>query len=367
MENNSFMAASNHADFDIDQYNPFTAGCDLTDMSIDHYLVERLRLLNIDFYKRHKHDGCSADLDGMADPELIEHFIKRAKIEKRVYNKRILDFLDPAYYRETYPSLGLATNSDAEFHWLYYGVFERKSPNSITSGIMEAHIHLFQMGKVGSKSLQKSINAFYPSKIVPHLHFAHEMLLTYPHCYYSYPEIIKLNSKGIKFLSGIRDPFSRVVSGWIEAACSINSSMTLSKVSEHIANAYSDSTRFSEELKIILEWFSHYYYCDIDVYKTEFNKEAGYSIINGGKHSIFIYRIDKLPDLWGAVSNFLGMELELIKTNLAEDKGIIARQAINDFKNLKLPRSFVENICENDFMKHFYTSKEIEEFIIKYS
>jgi hypothetical protein len=346
---------------------PLAPGCRLTDLPTDSYIVEQLRLLDIDFYRNHKHDGIVADLKDYSNADIIEHFIQRGRIDGRIYNKRILDFLDPDYYIKKYPDLGLSSHSEAQLNWLYQGIFEGKFPNGTTSKMLNAEIHLFQMGKVGSKSIQSSILRGHPDKLIPHLHFAQEMLLTYEDSYYSYPEIIRLNKKGIKFIAGVRDPVGRVISGWIQAFFEPESSITFSETNERIINAKTYADLYANEMKTIVNWFDHNFYCGIDVYNTDFNLDKGFSLITNGVHKLLVYKIDKLDGLWEEISEFTGLPLEPTHDNLSKDKGEIAKKLLDNRKKVRLPYSLVQEISETRYMKHFFSSTEIEEFIRTYA
>ena len=346
---------------------PLAPGCQLTDLPIDSYIVEQLRLLDIDFYRNHKHDGVVADLKDLSSADVIEHFIQRGRIDGRIYNNRILDFLDPDYYIKKYPELGIKSSSEAQLNWLYQGIFEGKYPNETTFNMLNAEIHLFQMGKVGSKSIQSSILRAHPGKLIPHLHFAQEMLLTYEDCYYSYPEIIRLHKQGIKFIAGVRDPVGRVISGWIQAAFEPESSMTFSEANERMINSKTHAEIYANEMKTIVNWFDHNFYSGIDVYDTNFNPDEGFSLITNRKHKVLVYRIDKLKGLWNEISEFTGVPLEPMFSNRSEDKGEDSKKLLDNSKKVKLPYSLVQEISDTRYMKHFFSPTEIEEFVRTYA
>ena len=351
-------------DLDI---NPLTHGCSLEDLSPEEYLIERLRLLDKHFYRHHKHDRSTRDLEGLSDKELIEHFIKRGPLEKRVYNRQLLEFLDWDYYIKIHPDLDLKGESDAIHHWLYHGVFQGKAPNNITSRLLEADIHLFQMGKVGSKSLQYSIGLTEPRATIPHLHFAQEMLISYPGCYYSYPEIIRFSKKRIRFLAGVREPVSRVVSGWLEASISPYSSMSTSHLMQLLECNTKSSQAILKDSCHILEWFKHQFYSDIDVYSQPFDKEKGYSIINGPRHSVLVYRIDKLSGLWGIISNYIGIGLHPASINKSHDKGEPEARVLERFARFKLTQDVLHKILESRYINHFFDADDKDIFLRRYA
>ncbi|WP_044034942.1 putative capsular polysaccharide synthesis family protein, partial [Microcystis aeruginosa] len=51
-------------------------------------------------------------------------------------------------------------------------------------------------------------------------------------------------------------------------------------------------------------------------------------------------------------------EFKLVRTNVGEDKNY--RDMYKEFKqNLKLPLSYVEEMCSSKYFNHFYTEEEI--------
>jgi len=348
------------------EVSPLAFGCNLIDLEPDDFIVERLRLLDKDFYRHHKHNGTTADLINLNDADLVEHFIRRGPLEKRVYNKTIATFLDSTFYINKHPELRLNDSSDALYHWLYQGAFQGMAPNQITSQLLDADIHLFQMGKVGSKSIEASIKASRPGTFVPHLHFSHEVLMTYPGCYYSYPEVLRLARSPVRFICGVRDPISRIVSGWIESSRSPYSSNTLDRIRELFTSAEGTTDAICKDLPVILNWFSHEFYSGIDVYSCPFDTESGFTVVQGPTHSALVYRVEDLDKIWDEISRFIGIDLRTIHVNKTEDKGGIASGLTAQFKDLRLSRSVIEEVFASKYCRHFYSSSQISRIIEQY-
>ena len=347
--------------------SPLACGCCLIDLEPDDFIVERLRLLDKSFYRHEKHDGLSADLAYLNDTDLVEHFIRRGPLEKRVYNKTLAAFLDSTFYIKKYPELRLNDSTDALYHWLYRGAFEGKAPNQITSQLLEAGIHLFQMGKVGSKSIQASIEASQPGAFVPHLHFSHELLLTNPGCYYSYPEILHLARTPIKFICGVRDPISRIISGWIESSNSPYSSNSLDRIAELFDSVEQTTDAICKDLPTILNWFSHNFYSGIDVYSRPFDTKSGFTVISGPVHSALIYRVEDLDSIWDEISSFVGIELKQVHANKTSQKGAVASELTSKSKGLRLSKNIIEDVFSSRYCKHFYSSLQINRMIAQYA
>lgn len=340
---------------------------DLKDLPPENYLLERIVLIDLEYYRTAIHDGRKADLIELNRDELLLHNIKRGRIEGRVYNPRILQYLDANFYKTLYSELGLEDEAHARRHWLYDGVFQKKSPNSVTEQIKKSCIHLFQMGKVGSKSIEKSLGISGHSKHIMHLHFANEMITSYPDCYYSYPEVIRDSSGGILFVTGVREPISRVLSGWIESSKSHASSMNLDRLNDLLGDPNSLEKHLEKDIAIITNWFEHNFYCGLDIFSRPFNQEKGYATISGDRHKLFVYTIEKLDDLWGALSTFLGSDLQRAWTNETRLKGSREREILDKISTIKLSQRIVEKAYDNKYSRHFWSSNDINLLKKKYT
>lgn len=88
---------------------------------------------------------------------------------------------------------------------MYHGYYEKRVPNATTELMLDANVHLFQMGKVGLKSIEVSLLQAGHKRLIPHLHWADELIFTYSDCFYGYQEIIQLNAhRELLFISGVR-------------------------------------------------------------------------------------------------------------------------------------------------------------------
>jgi hypothetical protein len=192
----------------FERYVPLDAAVDLSfDPSLHHWLTH----LDIAFYRDHQHSGGVADLKSLSDRDLYLHFLRRGYQEGRAYNRHFLAFLDPKDYAQRYPELSLRNEWEATRHWMYRGVFERRIPNKMTQDLIDADVHLFQMGKVGSKSIEKSLIQSGHRRLIPHLHWASEIVQTYTECFLPYDEVLNRDPhKELVFISGVRDPIERL-------------------------------------------------------------------------------------------------------------------------------------------------------------
>jgi hypothetical protein len=123
-----------------------------------------LKHFDVDFYKNFEHHEGKSDLAHMTNEEALIHFLRRGKLEGRAYNKWLYSFIDPAFYVTRYPEVKLESVQDVVRHWMYIGAFQKLVPNQVTQDLIDADIHLFNMGKVGSKSIEAAlVHALEPS------------------------------------------------------------------------------------------------------------------------------------------------------------------------------------------------------------
>jgi len=331
----------------------------LVDMRSEVPLHRWIRNFDSEFYRTHGHFHGIADLEHLSGDELLKHFVERGWMERRSYSRFFYSFIDPEHYFQKYADLGFAHFGDAISHWMYFGVYENRIPNSVTQAFFDAPVHLFQMGKVGSKSIEMSLINAGHDHLIPHLHWANEMILTYPDCFYSYEEILSLpRSKPVKFISGIRDPIERAISGLFESAESAKSSLEIGELKELVDSGAETLSRFvANAVDPILRWFDHRYFCDLDVYGQSFNTSRGYCVIEGTAASVFLYRVDKLSNCWAPLSDYVGLPLNPMSTNESEKKeySSLYKEALSQ---VRFSREFIEYVLGSRYCQTFFDESE---------
>lgn len=337
---------------------------EIRDTDLSARLHDLIKNFDAQFYQTHKHHAGRADLLELAPDMLLKHFIVSGIKEGRSYNRFFHSFIEPHFYAERYPELGISCASESVRHWMYKGVYETRIPNSITQQLVDADIHLFQMGKVASKSIEASIYASGYDKIIPHLHWANDLVFSYPDCFYSYAELVNFNpKKKLLFISGFRDPIERVISGIFESVSEYRSSVTLERLQQHWdAGLEQVEKRIAVDLVHVLEWFDHGYYRSVDVYAVPFDHAKGYTVITKGDVTVFLYRLDALKDCWPALCQVAGLpSLELRHVNRSADKPIksIFREWLD---RTKLSADFIDQVAKSRFCRHFFTSDQRDVF-----
>lgn len=283
------------------------------------HLHKWIKHFDVDFYKNHEHEEGIKDLQHLTNEEALKHFIFRGYEESRIYNKFYHSFIDPEFYKNRYPELDLISAHEAIRHWMYFGVYERRIPNSVTQQLLDANIHLFQMGKVGSKSIEMALKYAGHKKLIPHLHWPNEILFSYENSFYDYDEIINYNkNKEILFISGLRDPIDRVFSGIFQSYGDPKSNET--SFIELDGPLQDLLPRFTSDVHKILNWFDHEYFSGIDVYEYPFDKKLGYSIIKKNNITIVVYRLDSINKCFDVLGKLTKLNVLEQHTNRSEDK-----------------------------------------------
>ena len=118
------------------------------------------------------------------------------------------------------------------------------------------------------------------------------------------------------------------------------------------------------------KWFDNIFkpMADIDIYKLNFDREIGYSIHFLNNRNLLVYKIE-IPDheKIAAIEKFLNIkDFQLIRKNKKKKK-VYSDIYLEFNKKFKLPYSYLKEIYNTEFMKHFYTENEISSFIERWS
>ena len=106
----------------------------------------------------------------------------------------------------------------------------------------------------------------------------------------------------------------------------------------------------------------------IDVFDEPFPHEKGYKIYSGKKQaSLLVMRLENLNDCaHEAIKEFLGLENFILKnTNMGEEKDYA--ELYRTFKQTPLPLEYVRKIYDTKFACHFYNEFELKTFIKRWT
>lgn len=239
-------------------------------------------------------------------------------------------------------------------------------------------IFVYQMGKVGSTSLELSIksavhiHAFYsrnytcPIRLkglakfgVKHFFYRMEQELVN----YLLRKAFKQRSH-TKIITLVRDPQARDISmffhdldAYVFAAhtnCLNTRKMPLPTRNQN-ADILIDIFNHEFDHEYSLNWFDNEFLpmTGIDIYSYSFNKEAGFSLVENDKTSVLCIRTDKLSKCTEQLEQFTGDDIELNWENKAQDKWY--ESIYHQFKSIyKTTDGLLIKQKSSKFYKHFF-------------
>ena len=246
-------------------------------------------------------------------------------------------------------------------------------------------ILIYQMGKVGSTSLESSLGS--------RAHHAHSLFgfhrfkyfVKDPNLFHD-PKIelevwmksllkrayLRFSRRPLKIISLVREPVSRNVSAYFQELDSrikilfpakndrFKTKNYINVVEEDFYNIGAHDTPlkwFDDEIKRAF---------GIDAFAHEFDRESGYTIIREKNIELMILKLEKLNGLEKKVSEFCGERISLKNENESGNKWY--HSIYRDFKHNFQPRTeYINSLYDSKFMAHFYTDEEIAGFRKKWN
>jgi hypothetical protein len=246
------------------------------------------------------------------------------------------------------------------------------------------------MGKVGSMSIAKSLEKTVKNPIF-HIHAllrdeedlktravfgfsSHQeqimklqKLLGKEKGAFIYENIIA-KSDSVKVITLTREPIGRNIAAFFQ-----NFEMETGK-------APKDSSFAPEELgsmfikyyphSVPLKWFDkNINKClGIDIYDYDFPQEKGFLTIRKGNIDLLVLKVEVADQIKEtAIAQFLGIkDFKIVNDNVGDSKDY--SDIYKNFKqSFKLPLAYVEEMCNSQYFRHFYTEKEINQVFSKWT
>jgi Putative capsular polysaccharide synthesis protein len=241
-------------------------------------------------------------------------------------------------------------------------------------------ILVYQMGKVGSNSIRWSLEKLGIG--APHIHSLYKnrgyelyknFLLSkmyYPlhkkvlcSLFYAWQRFKLRRRKHLKVITLVREPISVNISSFFH-----NLSYFSYEIEQKNANSIEEAFVEKFNHDYALNWFDDDFLPTIglDIYKHNFDKQAGYAVIKEKNVDCLIIKLEKLNGLEKVIADFVGNEeFKLINHNISSEKWF--NPIYKEFKaNIKFDADYVDKIYSSKFMQHFYSSEEISEFKNKF-
>ncbi len=242
-------------------------------------------------------------------------------------------------------------------------------------------ILVYQIGKVGSRSIYETLVEMNLPDPVLHVHLLNNLERISRNVCKRYP-----NPEGTLFylrrgqmvrdwmeradattvwnvITGVREPVSFNVSAFFEM---------LSYIVPYIEERYAADDITVEELQeLFLHEFDHkspgVWFDDqfkpvfsVDVYGKAFPHSKGYDTYENGNSRVLLIRVEDLSrTLRPAMLEFLNMkDFPVEARNRSEDK--VYHELAEKFKKRRLPAEYVERMHSTKFAQHFYTAEELD-------
>lgn len=235
---------------------------------------------------------------------------------------------------------------------------------------------IYSMGKVGSSTIYKSLKQKKPYSDIFHVHFLSEHWLNnvLPGFHENFHSNIKNGNdilafiknnpkRKIKIITLTREPVMREISNLFENWKHIFKDIEEVKnedLKDHIESLDYDYT---------LNWFDSEFfkYLDINIYNLPFDRSKGYEIYSINNIDILCVKLEILNEVYlMAFKEFIGSELDLKLTNTSFNKKEKDKYSyLKD--NVKIKKDKLFKLYNSKYVRHFYSEKEINDFINKWS
>ena len=256
----------------------------------------------------------------------------------------------------------------------------------------EDTIFIYQMGKVGSSSLESSIensihvHSFFPKNHICMLRdkakagfgikYYFSRMKTYIHGWL----IRKIIRKRpiTKIITLVRDPVARNISQYFHDLDAYLFSAHINFLGNRPAALMTRNQQVGLLPEVFESEFPHNYplcwfdqelkqMTQLDIYSEPFNKSEGYSVIKNANFEVLCLRLDKLDANIDRIEKFIGIGFQLNNCNRAEEKWYSF--IYQNFKShFKFSNQLVANkMLVNQFVEHFFTQAEQEDMLSKYT
>jgi glycosyltransferase involved in cell wall biosynthesis len=356
-----------------------------------------------DFCRRCERVGAALSLFSRLHPgPVVDRYCKVN--EAKTSWEKVKKDLGTGFYRvreiesllEFHPERRVAESLRAELHKLYKWTFDGFKMKGIvqqeeqlagaavgTPAPVVQPIVVYQMGKVGSKSVEASLRAHGVNAPICHCHLLADLDRVEAAVRKSRANPVQtlvqidrgkqlrktlLGSSYIqcRVISLVRDPVARNISAFFQNIDEFipdyrdqiaAGNLTVENLIETFLTYYDHN--------IPVNWFDKQFkpVFGIDVFADSFPKEQGYAIYHGQGSSLLLIKLEKLNECAAAaVKDFLGIDNFILNnTNVGDDKEY--RGLYRDFiASVRLPPSYLDQMYESRAIRHFYSDDEIQRF-----
>lgn len=228
-----------------------------------------------------------------------------------------------------------------------------------------ANIFVYQMGKVGSVSIQVALREKGLHTL--HGHWIQTEKGEYPTTKKALVNDIKIGKRkeGWKVITPIREPMARNISAFFQRIEQYYPKYRRYKYNKDVLDAFINTYNhnwpdlwFEKELMNVFEF---------DVYSEPFNYEKGYHIYKVKHGEVLIIRLEDAERvLSNAMEEFLGKEnVRMFHSNSLQGrhKGTRVGKIYDEWREQAVfSEDFLDKIYSQKYVQHFYSSNEIQKF-----
>lgn len=247
---------------------------------------------------------------------------------------------------------------------------ERLADRAVRAGWKNPPVLVWQMGKVGSNSIHKSLRAagvpcirlhrIVPESIRRHHEWRRpdEPLTRDEKMGLALAEQLKHGSAPIRIITMVREPVNRNVSAYFQNLDKFFVDGEFAKIeTEKALETFLGNYAHG----VPLQWFDREIreLTGVDVYAHPFDREKEYTVIREGRFSILVFRIEADDEVKAqALADFLGLDrLDMLSANVGSEKSYA--ELYRAFRQqVTLPADYVEEMLESKYARHFYTEAE---------
>jgi hypothetical protein len=264
-------------------------------------------------------------------------------------------------------------------------------------------IIIYQMGKVGSSSIKKTLDKLNLDNPIYHVHFLTKKLVlksekdrkpffrTDKHHLLQRPWLnqflIKKIENGLnegkwKIITLTRDPVARNISAFFEnLEVHVQKSNDKFTIESDIWGIEPTEVKLGDIHNLIAIFFDKFYHFDpmeffdreikgifgTDVYSTEFPTSRGYKIYNDEMSEILLVRLENLNECaQKAFADFIGINNLVLSTQNVGSEKKYAPLYREFKKSIVFPKGYIDQMYDSKYMRHFYNQEEIKKFRSKW-
>ena len=252
-------------------------------------------------------------------------------------------------------------------------------------------ILIYQMGKVGSSSIRKSLQNLNLQNPIAYIHYLSWSSIQSVEQYYlkqstsEVPSHIQFSKEvrkmidqflgkiRFKIISLVRDPVARDISSTFQnieiglpQLLNMDTQKATDEVITYLVNAFK---KFDESQDEVCTWFDNEIrdIFQFDIFSIPFNTSRGYQIYSTLYSDILVIRLENLIECCQeAFYKFLGIQnFSLLNENTGKKKWYadIYQKTLSE---IIIPEKILKKIYQSRFSKHFYTDLERSNFIQKW-